>query len=231
MNFYLLQLVGKWISLVIISVTSFFGVEAGNDYTVVNEKASTPAIVEVIDHDVERVYNSSLVAGVTNVLVEGRDGLFFIDSTGNRIVLQEPINKKIEVGTARKGVYNGIITAYGPDCVGCNGRGFVACRTRDKSSFNLINDGIYYNDTVYGEIRVLSAALSKFPCGTVIHVRNSNQGDFMGIVLDTGGSMRRALENGIYHFDKAFETERDPQLRRVTNKTGNVIFEVQRWGW
>lgn len=234
MNFYLLQLVGKWISLITISLMSFLGYEiTEEDYSITNDnfEKNVPAIAEVVKHDVEKSYNNSLASGITNILSEGKDGLSFVDANGNVIVLSEVENEKVEIGTGKKGVYNGIMTAYGPDCSTCSGRGYVACHTEDKQSFNLIDDGVYYDDTTYGEVRIMAAALSEFPCGTIIKVENSNLGDFIGIVLDTGYDMRKALTNGIYHFDIAFATEKDPDIKKVTNKTGEVIYNVQRWGW
>ena len=88
-----------------------------------------------------------------------------------------------------------------------------------------------YNDDEFGEVRVLAAALSEFPCGTIVEVKSSNLGDFMGIVMDTGYTMREQLKNGIYHFDVAYQTEKDENIRYATNMSGNVEFNVQRWGW
>jgi len=60
--------------------------------------------------------------------------------------LEPVIHEEIQVGTGAYGVFNGIMTGYGPDCDTCDGKGYVACQTIDKKSFNLIDDGIYYED-------------------------------------------------------------------------------------
>jgi len=234
MNFYLLQLVGKWISLITLSILSLFNFEIEQkDYTMVNDNSQKKinVVTTVVEHQTIRQYNNSLPNNVTNVLVEGKDGISFTDESGNEIVLEEPVDEVLEVGSGSYGVYNGIMTAYGPDCYGCSKVGNVACRTKAGNKHSLINDGVYYNDEAYGQVRIMAAALSVFPCGTIIEVKNSNLGDFMGIVLDTGYDMRRHLSEGIYHFDVAFPSESDEQVPKVTNMSGNVIYNVQRWGW
>ena len=232
MSFYLLQIVGKWISLAVLSVASFFGIGSGTkSFEITNDRLSVPAVVETIEYETKKIYNSSLISGTSNVLVEGKDGIAFVNANGETIILEAPITEEIEIGTGRVGSYKGIITAYGPDCKGCSGRGFVACKTVDRKPFNLINDGVYYNDATYGEVRVMAAALAQFPCGTIVKVTNTKTGDFIGIVMDTGGGMKKAFNNGVYHFDVAFTTEKDPAVFKMTNKTGKVQFDVQRWGW
>lgn len=77
----------------------------------------------------------------------------------------------------------------------------------------------------------MAAATAEFPCGTIVEVDSSNLGKFVGIVMDTGYDMRRHLEEGIYHFDVAFETEKDEDVAKATNMTGTVKFNIQRWGW
>ena len=147
------------------------------------------------------------------------------------VVLEEKMDEHIEVGTGKYGIYKGVMTGYGPDCSTCSGRGYVSCKTKDKKSFNLINDGVYYEDEEFGKVRVLAAALSEFPCGTIINVESKTLGNFTGIVLDTGYDMRKHLEKGIYHFDVAYTTEKDQLVSKTTDMSGNVIYSVQRWGW
>ena len=77
----------------------------------------------------------------------------------------------------------------------------------------------------------LAAALSKFPCGTIVKIENSRIGDFMGIVLDTGYDMRKHYSQGIYHFDVAYSTEKDEKVSKTTDMSGKVVYNVQRWGW
>lgn len=234
MSLYLLQLVGKWISIALLSIISLFDYEVETiNYAITNNNANTEIsiVTNVLEYETEKIYNKKIPKNITNTITEGKNGISFIDDSGNEIIIEDVVNEVIEVGTGAYGIYKGIMTGYGPDCKTCSGRGYVACKTVDKKSFNLINDGIYYNDSSFGEVRVLAAALSKFPCGTIVKVENSKIGDFIGIVLDTGYDMRKHYSEGIYHFDVAYTTEEDEKVAKTTDMSGNVIYSVQRWGW
>lgn len=133
-----------------------------------------------------------------------------------------PVNNTIDT-------YTGRLTGYGPDCAGCSGYGGLACRTREKTSFSLKTNGIYYTDSEYGKVRILAAATSKFTCGTIIKVTKPGQTPFTAVVLDTGGSMRKAWANGNVWMDLAYSSE---AMAGSDNLTGtNIKFEVQRYGW
>lgn len=234
MNIYLLQLVGKWVSFVVVTFISLFSngyanlkdvITINNDNLVKNMNV----VYRIIDHETEIRYNDSLPSNVRRVIVEGVDGI--VTDSEDPIVIREPITEVIEQGTGKIGQYKGILTGYGPDCDTCDGKGIVACRTKSNKSFNLITDGIYYNDSSYGKVRILAADLSGFPCGTIVYVNNGRLEPFYGIVLDTGIDMRKAYKKGIIHMDLAYLTEKDPAVYQATNKTGNVTFDVQRWGW
>lgn len=233
MNFYLLHVVGKWFSLFILSAMSFFGFTADEQKLAVeneNIDKNISMVTEIIPYETLKTYDKSIPSNIQKVLVEGKNGLSTTDEEGNKVTLEPVIHEEIQIGTGAYGVFEGIMTGYGPDCSTCDGKGYVACRTFDKKAFNLIEDGIYYTDPEFGEVRVLAAALSVFPCGTIVEVDSSNLGKFMGIVLDTGYGMRKSLEEGIYHFDVAYKTETDEMVSKTTNKKG-VTYSVQRWGW
>ncbi len=234
MSLYLLQLVGKWISIVLISIISLFDFEIKNEkYAITNNNANMEVnvVTNILEYKTEKIYNKKIPKNISNTITKGENGLSFIDENGKEVIIEEVVNEVIEVGTGAYGVYKGIMTGYGPDCKTCSGRGYVACRTVDKKSFNLIKDGIYYNDETFGEVRVLAAALSKFPCGTIVKVENSRIGNFTGIVLDTGYDMRKHYSEGIYHFDVAYSTEKDEKVPKTTDMSGKVVYSVQRWGW
>ena len=233
MNFYLLHVVGKWFSLIVLSVMSIFGFTVNEQKLEVTNEVMDKNVsitTEIIPYETIKTYDSSIPSNINKVLTEGKNGLVFTDDEGNKITLEPVVHEQIQIGTGAYGVFNGIMTGYGPDCDTCDGKGYVACRTVDKKSFNLIEDGIYYQDAEFGQVRVLAAALLAFPCGTIVEVDSTNLGKFMGIVLDTGYGMRKSLENGIYHFDVAYTTELDEMVPKTTNKKG-VTYSVQRWGW
>lgn len=128
-----------------------------------------------------------------------------------------------------KTVYVGKMTGYGADCKGCSGLGNLACKTASGTVHSLTNNGQYYSDASYGSVRIVAADLSKFPCGTIVKITNENLGEFNAVVLDTGGSVKKAWANGTVWMDLAFQTERDPLIYSATSQ--NTTYEVQRWGW
>ena len=194
--------------------------------TVSNDSFKTSNIsVKPVKYNTEYVYNDSLLYGKENVISHGVDGYILEDSN---TVLVEPINEVIEVGRGPISEYFGSTTGYGADCVGCSGN--VACST-SNGVHNLIRDGVFYNDSKYGNVRIVAADNSKFSCGTVMEIDNGIMDPFMAIVLDTGGAMRSAWNNGNILIDIAFSYENSNGINNATNKSGNVKFKIYRNGW
>ena len=194
--------------------------------TVSNDSFKTSNIsVKPVKYNTEYVYNDSLLYGKENVISHGVDGYILEDSN---TVLVEPINEVIEVGRGPVSEYFGSTTGYGADCVGCSGN--VACST-SNGVHNLIRDGVFYNDFKYGNVRIVAADNSKFSCGTVMEIDNGIMDPFMAIVLDTGGAMRSAWNNGNILIDIAFSYENSNGINNATNKSGNVKFKIYRNGW
>ena len=135
----------------------------------------------------------------------------------------------MEVGTARPGEYIGRLTTYGADCAGCSKTGTVACRKPNGKTHSLTRDGMYYNDSEYGKVRILAADLGGFPCGTIILVNNGKIKPFYAVVMDTGGTMRQQYAQGYIWMDLAFVHEGDSKGTHTGSKT--TRFSVQRWGW
>ena len=217
-------------------VISIIGIIA---YTIFNKgtkivnpyKDMTVSVInEVVPYETDYVYNENKPSTAEKkVLKPGVNGLDYTYDGLNYTHLSDVKNEVVEVGTGKAGEYTGMLTGYGPDCVGCSSVGNVSCLTREGSKHSLINNGVYYNDSVYGSLRILAADNSEFPCGTVVIVSNSKIGSINGIVLDTGITMRNALRNGQIWFDLSFLSEAEASLAGVTNP--NTTFSVQRWGW
>lgn len=184
---------------------------------------------EIVPYAQEIIYTDRIPSGESRVALEGKDGIYTYDSIGNQIVLQELVNAKVEVGTGALGDYIGKLTGYGADCVGCSRLGNVACRTQSGAKHSLIKDGIYYQDSEYGNVRIVSAASDAFPCGTIISVDNGRQEPFYVVVLDRGGSMNTAWKNGVVWIDLAFASQVDAKNGNISSK--NASFHVKRWGW
>lgn len=111
----------------------------------------------------------------------------------------------------------GQMTAYGADCYGCSGR--VACPPRQ----DVRNNNIYYEDAVYGVVRIL-AADSRIPCGSIVKISNVTftTEEIFGIVLDRGS----AIQGNIMDFLVASESD-----GFAIGRQKGVQFEIVRWGW
>ena len=194
-----------------------------------NQTKNSVALTKVIEYDTVKTYNKKIPTGVTITKDKGHNGLAYIDENNNTQIIESPKNAEIEIGTGDTADYVGKMTGYGADCIGCSGNGTLACKTKNGTYHSLTEDGMTYNDDEYGNVRIIAASLDKFPCGTIIKVDNPNLGTFNAIVLDTGGAMKSAWENGIVHIDLAYVTETDPAIHLSTSS--NVKYSVQRWGF
>lgn len=185
---------------------------------------------EVNAYDTEYVYNASIPSTADPLtLVEGVNGLNYTYDGLNYVHLNDKVNEVVQVGTGAQGLFNGKLTGYGPDCPGCSAVGNVSCRTREGVNHSLTTNGVYYNDTAFGSLRILAADHSLFPCGTVVKVNNGVLNEFYGIVLDTGYAMRNAWGQGTVWMDLAFSSQAEALTGGATSS--NTSFSVQRWGW
>lgn len=223
----------RYVCLAFVSISSLFGtVKIEKEQIGINNAdmmKSSSIVNTIIKYDTITTYNSKIPSGIVNILTNGQDGIVYVDGSGNTFkTIQTKIDKVVEIGIGKYGEYVGTFTGYGPDCATCDGRGYVSCPTDTGKYINLKTDGIYYQDKTFGEVRIIAADQREFPCGTIIEISNSDlTKPILGIVLDTGYSMRSAYDQGIIHIDLAFASEAD--LNISTNK--NTNFSVKRWGW
>ncbi len=112
--------------------------------------------------------------------------------------------------------YIGSLSGYGPDCYLCSG--YLA------SGDSVLDGHIYYHDPTYGDIRIL-AGDSRYAFGTIVRVKNSVLGDFLGIVLDRGGSIGFGKK---FLFDLLYSTEAQASINGVSHQ---VTFEILRYGY
>lgn len=193
-----------------------------------NQTKKGRALTKALEYETVTTYNNNLPKGSVVTKEEGHNGLAYVNENDENLeIIESPKNAEIEIGTGDEANYVGKMTGYGADCAGCSGN--LSCKTKEGNSHNLYRDGEYYNDNEYGTVRILAAALDKFPCGTMIKVENENLGTFNAIVLDTGSAMRNAWANGTILMDLAFKSERDPAVYLATSS--NTKYSVQRWGY
>jgi len=131
--------------------------------------------------------------------------------------------------------YTGILTGYGPDCVGCGN--YVTNKVSTASGYHIadIVDGVVqpaftisYNDSEFGEVRVV-AGDSSLPFNTIVRITIPGQSPFIAIVLDRGSTVGfdncRSSSGCLTNFDLLFSSESD-----AIGKTHNVLFEILRIG-
>lgn len=234
MNISLLQLVGKWFSILMFFLMSNFNI--GNYFekqiivSNINNNLDLNVVNTVTDYPVIVKYNSKLPSNVVNSVSEGVVGLSIMtEDNSKEQVIQEVVPEVVEKGTGNYGIYTGTLVGYGPDCVGCTGTGNLSCRTKAGKVHSLVNDGIYYEDDQYGKVRILAAATNKFPCGTIVEITKNGKTPFIAVVMDTGATVKNAWAKGNVIMDLAYEKNALASSDGLTGK--NVKFSVQRWGW
>lgn len=235
MNILLLEFARKLLSLLVISFMSLFNLGNYNEVELKTDNLikDTSIISTVTKYKTVYKYNSKLPSNVKKVITPGVNEVAYKTSENETVqVIQEKVDEVVEVGTGRNGNYTGKLSGYGPDCVGCTGTGNLACKTREKKIHSLVNDGIYYEDTEFGKVRIVAAALKGFPCGTIIQITKPGKDPFTAIVLDSGASMANSWAQGKLWMDLAYPTQNDKTVFGADGLTGNNIkFSVQRWGW
>lgn len=145
-----------------------------------------------------------------------------VNSTKNKTITDNVIVKKEEpvvqenVVTDVLETQTGKMSGYGPDCRGCSGT---------LASGKYVGDGtIYYQDAKYGSVRILAGDRT-YKFGTIVRVKNSRVGDFIGIVLDRGGSIGIGKT---FLFDLLYASEKEALIDEVSY---NVVFEILRYGY
>ncbi len=206
------------LKIIIISLAMFFSY-CGEPLR--NEEFKTLA------YETEYVYSEKYALDEKTVLVNGEMGYVHLIE-GQEKTFRSPQNEIVRIGTNKNNNYVGTLTGYGPDCYGCSKIGNVACETKNNRNWSLITDGIIYEDEEYGEVNIVAADNTLFPCGTIIEITNNTYNKLRAIVLDTGGTMRSKWRNEKkVYIDLAFETE--AVTANVTSH--ETEYYVKRLGW
>lgn len=163
------------------------------------------------------------------------------DNTINEEVIDASLEKKEEfvysvpLETVLE-TYTGILTGYGPDCTGCGN--FNTGKVVTSSGYHVSNivDGaiepaftITYNDSEYGEVRIV-AADDSIPFYSIVRITVPNwEEPVLAIVLDRGSTVGfencRSSRGCLTQFDLLYPTEAES-----LGKTRNVKFELLRSG-
>lgn len=132
-----------------------------------------------------------------------------------------------------------------PYCPGCESIQNVSCPV-SNILYNTSNKS-KYNDGLFGELKVLSADINLFPCGTIIEVTNHNNlEDFKGIVLNTDYQVQEAVRKNRIFMKLAFSNIGTQDWYRSKQLSGSpslifnnsdiaidngLRYEVIRYGW
>lgn len=231
---YLLDFISKIASFILVSITSIFNVGIYNETTIEVDNANQDMDISITNyvekHDTKYIYNPKIPYNESNIITEGIDKITYSVMGSDEVkILQEGVTKIIEKGTGAYGIFTGRMTGYSAECEGCSKEGYVACFTKDKKSFSITKDGLYYEDDQYGSVRVIAAAKQKFPCGTIIEINKNGYEPYYTIVLDRGSAMNKAWEMGLTLIDLSFDNDKEALASDLTGR--NITFKVKRWGW
>ncbi len=133
------------------------------------------------------------------------------------IPLYQSFNEAMAMASSNPVAFIGKLTAYGPDCLGCSGNS--ACPPRQ----NFKNGNIYFDDQVYGKVRVVAADRS-IPCGSIVKISGISiySEPILAIVMDRGGAVTGN------HMDLLFTSQSNLEGFTTSN---NIKFELIRYGW
>ena len=187
---------------------------------VYNEEDNTIEVETIINNKEEKEEEKKIVEDID--VIENKEIVEKV--TDNYFMDKEIINS-----------YTGILTGYGPDCVGCGN--FNTNKVSTASGYHIadIVDGsiqpaftVTYNDSEYGEVRIV-AGDATIPFNSIVRITIPNQEPIMAIVLDRGSTVGfencKSSRGCLTNFDLLFDTESN-----AIGKTYNVTFDVLRIG-
>lgn len=130
--------------------------------------------------------------------------------------------EKTQLELYKEGLYNplfsftGDLTGYVGDCPLCSG--YLAC----PPNTNVLKEGIYYNDTTYGNVRIVASS-KNYPCGTILEfeVGKISNEPIIAIVLD----------RGVGGNDIDLLTDSQDYAIKTIGRVKNQEFKVLREGW
>ncbi len=200
----------KWYKKQINSLVAYFSILSFVIILlIIIAKLDTPETVVVTNiNTIKSVEASKIMPITTNIF----QGIFEAPEYKKVFSTAEISNHKSE-----KIEFDGTLTGYGPDCIGCSG--ILACPPNSK----VLNGNIYYDDDKYGKIRILAADPS-IPCGSIVKISNYTPigEDFYGIVLDRGSDIHGLTMDLLY--------ESENQIRTL-GRIYNINFKLERWGY
>lgn len=166
------------------------------------------SVEEVVTEEiVEEVVTEETVESVVEPEVS-------IETKSEQPTIEPETEEKTEIVAFVGDTFTASMSAYGADIGDYTANG------------TYIGDSITVWDDTYGNLRILAAG-DEYPYGTIIQVRNSNMGDFKGIVLDRGPNIGRG-EGKKFAFDVLLETSAEANQFGVSQQ---ATFTIERVGF
>lgn len=164
------------------------------------------------------------------------DEVFVEENISVEEVKEKETNNVVSLETEVIETYTGILTGYGPDCVGCGN--FNTGKVSTSTGYHIANivEGkiepaftITYNDNEYGEVRIV-AADDDIPFYSIVRITVPGwEESVTAIVLDRGSTVGfdncRSDRGCLTNFDLLYDCEANS-----LGKTQNVKFELLRSG-
>lgn len=229
------------VSLFVVSL--FMGTNDNDKVTVVyNNNFDKMADRTLVLFEEEELMTSSIDESVEVILEDNTEEILVNNSTSIQEVVsseeeiqEEPTINSVPLDNVIE-TYTGILTGYGPDCVGCGNpnTGKVVTSSGYHVS-NFVNGAIEsaftitYNDSEYGEVRIV-AADDSIPFYSIVRITVPHWDEpVIAIVLDRGSTVGfsncRSPKGCLTQFDLLYPTEAES-----LGKTKNVKFELLRSG-
>jgi len=197
-------------------VTLFTGEQVDNKVVIVENNNLSKMVDKVSD-----LYIDNETKTITQE-VDIKENEEIVENKGNvEKVIESSKDTAVEKETVKSNIdnyevletYTGVLTGYGPDCVGCSGI--------TASGYNVKNT-ITYTDSEFGEIRIL-AADRQFELYSIVRISNvPGMEPIVAIVLDRGSNV--GFGRGTL-FDLLYSSE-----STSLQKTEGVTFEILRRG-
>ena len=167
-----------------------------------------------VESSLSSTINYAGTKAVSKEIIQKKQIELFTENNKKNVV-DQVINKRDPEGNSLY-KFTGELTGYSGDCPLCSG--YLACPPRT----NVLKSGIYYNDTSYGNIRIVASS-KNYPCGTILrfNVKKIAKEPIVAIVLDRGvsGNVIDLL------------TDSSESAIKDIGRVKNLEFEVLREGW
>ena len=199
------------------------------------------SLMTIDNNNLEKMADSTSILFENEETIDiGNENVVIVldDNTKNEVDEKKQENEESNVTKLDNVIetYTGILTGYGPDCVGCGNYNTGKVSTASGYHVSNIVDGaiepaftITYNDEEYGEVRIVAADAS-IPFYSIVRITVPHwDSPVTAIVLDRGSTVGfencRSERGCLTQFDLLYPTEAES-----LGKTRNVTFELLRSG-